>query len=178
MPLVYITGAPGAGKSTIQQELSRRGYETYDLDDQLFGGAHNKTSGELVVVPPAEHRSPGWFDAHEWRVYPKAIESLKMKAQATCTVIFVCGVVASDSEILHLFDKVLYLALRDGALRNRIAARIAGDNTYGKNDFELQEIIARKHTLDKRYASSAAISIEAEGSLSAVVGDLLHITVK
>jgi dephospho-CoA kinase len=33
MALIFITGISGAGKSTIAKELSRRGYEVYDTDE-------------------------------------------------------------------------------------------------------------------------------------------------
>jgi dephospho-CoA kinase len=33
MALIYITGASGAGKSTVRTELQRRGYPAYDSDE-------------------------------------------------------------------------------------------------------------------------------------------------
>jgi dephospho-CoA kinase len=34
MPLIYITGPTGSGKSTICSELKAEGYETYDIDSE------------------------------------------------------------------------------------------------------------------------------------------------
>lgn len=65
MALIYITGAPGSGKTTLQRILSERGYEAHDLDD--YGGPYNKNTDKSVVMPTAEDRSPEWFEAHEWQ---------------------------------------------------------------------------------------------------------------
>lgn len=170
MALIYITGAPGSGKTTLQIELNRLGYDARDLDNSGFGGPHNKTSGERVVIPPIDQRSPDWFDAHEWRVYPTAIDALRVEAQTKD--IFLCGVAASDGEVLHLFDQVIYLELSDDALRHRLDSR--ENNDFGKNDFEAHDILDRKRDLDKRYSTMRATKINVEGSLTKVVREVLR----
>ena len=35
MTLIYITGVAGVGKTTVLNELKRRGYEAYDADENL-----------------------------------------------------------------------------------------------------------------------------------------------
>jgi adenylate kinase family enzyme len=165
MALLYITGAPGAGKTTLQRALTEHGYDARDLDNSHLGGPHNKASGLRVVIPPVDQRSPEWFEAHEWRVYPDAMKALKL--EASDRDILLCGVAASDGEVLHLFDKILYLKLDDETLRQRIESRI--DNDFGKNDFELLQILERKHGLDMKYSSLDVIEIDAEKSLDEVV---------
>jgi broad-specificity NMP kinase len=169
MSLIYVTGAPGAGKTTLQNELKRRGYDARDLDNPAFGGPHNKQSGERVTIPPADQRTPAWFEAHEWRIYHKAFDELKTAAKDNDIII--CGVAASDGEILHVFDKIIYLKLDDRSLTERLKSR--ADNDYGKNDFELQEILNRKHGLDTKYASADVTVINAEKTLTEVVDDIL-----
>jgi hypothetical protein len=34
VPLVYVTGISGAGKSAVCHELKRRGYEAHDTDEE------------------------------------------------------------------------------------------------------------------------------------------------
>jgi thymidylate kinase len=68
----------------------------------------------------------------------------------------------------------MYLNLDDETLVSRLKTRI--DNDYGKNDFELQEILSRKHGLDEKYSSLDVININASNSLSAVAEEIiLHI---
>jgi len=157
MPFIYITGAPGAGKSILQKELSSRGLEVYDIDDAKFGGAHNKVSGERVTIPPAQERAPEWYDDHEWRIDKAAINSLLDRAANK--TIFICGVAPDDEDILTLFDKIYYLKLDENKLKQRIATRT--DNDYGKNPNELSHILERKRKLDARYANSNAVIVNA-----------------
>jgi hypothetical protein len=68
----------------------------------------------------------------------------------------------------------MYLNLDDETLVSRLKSRI--DNDYGKNDFELREILNRKHGLDEKYSSLDVIHINASNSLSAVAEEIiLHI---
>lgn len=169
MSLIYVTGAPGAGKTTLQKELSLRGYDTRDIDNSGLGGPYNKTSGEQVIIPPADQRSPEWFEAHEWRVHPDAFD--KLKTEAANNDIILCGVAASDSAVLHVFDKILYLNIDDETLTGRLESRT--DNDYGKNDFELLEILDRKHGLDEKYSSLDVIDIDATKSLDEVAEEII-----
>jgi dephospho-CoA kinase len=173
MSLIYVTGAPGSGKTTLQKELGARGYETRDIDNSNLGGPYNKATNQQVIIPPADQRSPEWFEAHEWRVDPEAFD--RLKAEASDKDIILCGVAASDAKILHVFDKIMYLMLDDETLTSRLGSRT--DNDYGKNDFELQEILDRKHGLDKKYAELDVIKIDATKKLGTVAVEIIsHIS--
>jgi dephospho-CoA kinase len=168
MAFIYITGAPGIGKSTLQNELTKLNYQVYDLDDSQFGGPHNKASGEKVVIPPVDEREDDWFDRHEWRIYRSAFEGLKQGAKNK--IIIVCGVAEADHEITDLFDKILYLKVSDEVLTERIAQRVKND--YGHNQSELLEIMNRKHKLDAKYQGSSNV-IDASGSIQETVARIL-----
>lgn len=169
MSLLYVTGAPGSGKSTLQKELSERGYHTRDIDNSGLGGPYNKSTGQQVIIPPADQRTPEWFKEHEWRVHHDAFDQLK--ADASDKDIILCGVAASDTEILHVFDQIIYLRLTDETLTNRLKSRIGND--YGKNDFELSEILKRKHGLDQKYSALDVTTIDANKSLSEVADEII-----
>jgi gluconate kinase len=169
MSLNYVTGAPGSGKTTLQEELSARGYDARDIDNSDLGGPHNKSTGMLVTIPPADQRSPEWFEAHKWRIYPDAFEGLK--SEAAHADIIICGVAASDDEILHVFDKIMYLDIDDAALSHRLQIREGND--YGKNEFELLEILDRKHRLDQKYSSLDVVHLDATRPVKEVVDDVI-----
>jgi adenylate kinase family enzyme len=156
MSFIYITGAPGSGKSTLQKELSARGLDVYDIDDPELGGAHNKDSGQRVTIPLAQDRRTDWYDKHEWRIDRIALSNLK-KNSANTTII--CGVAPDDGDILNLFDKVFYLRVDDINLKIRIAMRT--DNDYGKNPHELADILKRKKILDSKYDNFRAFMVDA-----------------
>lgn len=169
MSLIYVTGAPGVGKTTLQKEFDRRGFDTRDIDNSQLGGPHNKKTGERVIIPPANKRTPEWFATHEWRVYPHAFTALKDEASDHDIILF--GVAASDGEILHVFDKIMYLNIDDETLRRRIQNR--EENDFGKNEFEMQDILNRKHGLDEKYGNLNAIDIDATKSLCEVADEIV-----
>lgn len=169
MPLIYVTGAPGIGKSTLQKEFIKRGYDARDIDDSSLGGPHNKATGTIVDIPQARDRTPDWFDAHEWRVYPDAFKRLKDEARNKNIIIF--GVASSDSSILPVFDKIMYLDIDDETLTDRVRNRRVND--YGKNDFELVDILNRKHALDRKYSLLDVAQIDASKALNEVAEQII-----
>lgn len=169
MAFIYITGAPGVGKTTIQRSLRDKGFETYDLDDSQFGGPHSKISGERVMIPPAEVRPDGWFDRHEWRIYRSSLEMLKNKAQDGDIII--CGVAEGDTDILDLFDRIMYLYVSSDILKKRLVLRAGND--YGKNPSEVKEILMRKIKLDEKYERLSVDKVEASGPVGSEVKDIL-----
>ncbi len=171
MSFIYVTGAPGAGKSTIQNELQKLGYEAHDIDNPTFGGPYNIATGQLVVIPSAEERPSDWFSLHEWRINHDAILSLKEDALEKNKLIFVCGVAGGDEKILSYFNKVFYLELENEVLKDRILGRVHND--YGHNESELNSIMKEKIALDERYADLDVIHINANHSLEKVIGDIL-----
>lgn len=169
MAFIYITGAPGVGKSTIQKELLARGFDTYDIDDAKFGGPYNKASGEKVTIPPAKERESNWFDKHEWRINRAAFEELQLKSKDTDIII--CGVAQSDSEIIDLFDKIIYLHVSNQELKKRLLSRTHND--YGNNESEHEDILKRKQKLDIIYSEASGCRLNASDSLDKTVSKLL-----
>jgi len=169
MPLVYITGPAGSGKTAILNELRRRGVTIYDEDEPSIGSAHNKQSGQAVGVPPASQRSPEWFNQHEWKVKAGVLEDLK--SQSLSGLVLLCGNSLEPEQIQHYFDKVVYLHVDEETLRKRIAER--KENDYGKNDHELDGILERYRQMDQTYSPSNSIVIDATQSIEKVASDIL-----
>ena len=130
MPLIYITGAAGTGKSEIAKALQLRGFEAYDEDWPGTGSAHEKRSGKAVQIPPVEERDQDWFGRHEWRVLDSAFATMQEHAKER--PVFLCGNSIKGDDAWRTFDKVFYLKLDEATLRQRIAART--DNDYGKSE--------------------------------------------
>ena len=62
MPLVYVTGISGAGKSAVLQELRRRGYEAFGVDEDGYGRWLDGRTGQGRTYP-VENEA---LDPHEW----------------------------------------------------------------------------------------------------------------
>jgi dephospho-CoA kinase len=172
MALIYVTGTPGSGKSTIQHELTRLGYIAYDLDDARFGGPFNKASNTHVAMPPIEERTPEWFDAHEWRVYREAV--LELQKEMTDKVVYLCGTATTEDAIIDIFDKVIYLNVVEDTLRQRIANRL--ENDFGKTPHELERILARYREAQASLSSKNYEIIDANSTLNDTIEKILAIT--
>lgn len=171
MSLIYVTGAPGSGKSTIVRSLQKLDLEAYDIDSPRFGGPFNLLSGKRVVIPPVDERSEDWFSHHEWRIDEEGIAGLKKKADKQMETIYLCGVAEGDKKILHQFDKIIYLRLEDNQLTKRLVNRI--DNDFGKKESEREIIFERKRQLDERYSEFNSIDVDVSQTVNQVVRDVI-----
>lgn len=170
MSLIYVTGAPGTGKSTIEKELRARGFETHDIDDPDLGWPLNIKTGKRTRVPPIDERSISWFSEHKWHISRTGLE--KIKNSSNIKTIFVCGTAKSENEVLDLFDKIVYLQVDEDTLKARIKNRI--DNDFGGNTQELNLILKIRGALEKKYtAMEDVVIIDAKSSISSVVDKVL-----
>lgn len=169
MSLIYVTGAPGTGKSTIQRELTRRGYEAYDVDDPQFGGPVNKATGESTTVPPIGQRSEKWFEEHEWRLSRPAIVDLKARSEGK--IAYLCGTATTENLVWDVFDKVLYLNVDEETLRSRISSR--EDNDFGKTEHELELILDRHRSAQENLSNLDVTIIDATKPVNEVVDDIV-----
>jgi dephospho-CoA kinase len=169
MPLIYVTGIAGSGKSTVQQELKKRGYDSYDVDEPGIGAAHDK-QGKIVKVPDANERSPDWFETHSWRMVDGAIEMLKKRAETG--LVFLCGA-TTVNENTGVFDQTICLDIDEATLRKRLAEREGND--FGQSEHELRRILGFYKTATEKYRSQGADIIDATQPVDKVIDDILRL---
>jgi dephospho-CoA kinase len=172
MSLIYITGVPGSGKTTVQKELERQAFEAYDIDQPRFGGPTNLVTGEPASIPPLEERSSVWFKQHEWRVSRTAVEELKRQSEAR--MVYLCGTATTEHLIWDLFDKVLYLQVDEATLRTRLANRAGND--FGKSEEEVSMILERFREAQEKLKGLGVIMIDATKSLGETVDQIKHMS--
>jgi broad-specificity NMP kinase len=172
MPLIYITGTPGAGKTAVRDELQRRGYTAYDTDEDGLAHYYNTETNELVYKHmSAEARTEEWRKTHAWKVPRSAVE--KLHAEAANKPVFLSGVVANDfDELWDVFDNVIALTIDETTLCHRITTRTTGD--YGKNEHEFAGLLAWQKTAMDKYRKRGAVIIDATQPLSDVVDKILE----
>ncbi len=169
MPLIYVTGCAGSGKTTVKSELIKLGYEAHHEDDPDIGAAHNRLTNQPVKVPLADQRTEKWFSEHEWRVFPDTLT--KLKDQSSGKFIFLCGNIASEQQLREVFDRTIFLDIDEGTMRTRLAARQGND--FGKTEAEVQMILARYKTL-KELASKVGVEfVDASQPIDKVVENVL-----
>lgn len=167
MALLFITGVPGSGKSAVEAQLRNLGHESYDADS--IGAAYNIESGAVVKIPPAEERTPEWFQAHQWRVQRERVEQLKQDSKTK--PIFLCGTASNEEDLWDLFDQVFILHIDEETLKHRILSRT--DNDFGKNEHELQEILVRHKESSRKLSLPKVVVIDATKPLEVVVQEIL-----
>ncbi|MGH7121074.1 MAG: AAA family ATPase [Acetobacteraceae bacterium] len=171
--LIYITGIPGSGKSTVCNELKRRGYAAYDTDNDAIAFFYNNVTGELIKrhVPSAD-RTAEWRARYSWKAKRETVEGLITGAERD-GVLFVCGVTANDvDELWDLFSEVFALVINDErALRKRIADR--SEDGYGKNPHELASLLDWQRTAAAEYKELGAKLVDASQPLEKVVDAIL-----
>jgi dephospho-CoA kinase len=176
MSLIYITGVPGAGKSTVRQELLRRGYTVYGgAEDNIAAFYNNETGERLEGWVEAKDRTPEWKARYTWKIMRETVERLKQ--QAKNEIIFLCAVTRNDvDELWDLFDIVIALTIDGQTLRYRLGTRT--NNDVGKTQDELQSIIKRQKAAEESYRRLGAAIIDGRSSINKVVDEIVALSKK
>jgi shikimate kinase len=171
MPLIYITGPTGAGKSTIRASLHKRGYEAYDTDEDGISLHYNRQTGQPVDYPRDKRdRTPKWHAEHAFNMSQERIEQLAKQAENK--TIFLCGVAANDLELAHYFSKILCLVIDIETMKQRVATRTT--NNFGKAPDELKTILKYYQPVLDKYTKAGATMIDAKQPLEEVVNAILQ----
>lgn len=171
MPLIYITGIPGTGKSSVREELLRRGHKAYGGAEDSIAAFYNNETGERVEGwIQAKDRTAKWKAKYTWKIARETAEELK--EQAKNEPVFLCAVTRNDvSELWDLFDIVIALTIDEETLKQRLAART--NNDVGKTPDELQAILKRQQTASEDYEKLGAILVDATKPLDEVVDAII-----
>jgi hypothetical protein len=143
-----VEGLSGAGKSSVYEELIRRGYKAISTDRAW------------------KHR-PDRDTAHSMWHEQRAVGELESPDPE---VLFVCGSSRNRDRFLPYFAKVFNLRIDDDTMRRRLEERT--NNDYGKEPEEV-ELMLRLNRSDQKPAG--AIDVDATQPLDQVVDELLRL---
>jgi dephospho-CoA kinase len=132
---ILITGMSGTGKSSVIEELNRRGYPAVDTDSDEW--CEWKTAG-------SDNSESDWI----WR--ENKIQALLQ--QEHHAPLFVSGCKSNQGKFYPQFDYVVLLTAPVEVLLNRVATR--QNNPYGKSDKERAEIIRYTEDVEPLLRSS------------------------
>jgi hypothetical protein len=79
LPLVWVTGNAGAGKSAVCALLKARGALAVDADGEGYHHWVDRTSGRVVTDPP-DPVPAGWLGRFGWRISRAKVEALAARA--------------------------------------------------------------------------------------------------
>lgn len=144
---VLITGMSGTGKSSLIQELRRRGYAAYDADDDGF-------------TEPRDHGAWGWR--------PDRVQELLDRDHGS--VLFFSG--CSEEQAQFDFDLRVLLRAPQAVMIERIRNRTT--NSFGKQDAELSQILADRQLVEPLLLRTADLVIETTMPVAHVAELVLH----
>lgn len=152
-----IEGVSGTGKTSVCQELRRRGFHAIDGDNDLAYRGHPDT-GEPTPVPSHWH--------HIWHVDRVRALVADQREQLT----FFCGGSRNYSKFIDLFDGVFVLEVDLDTLNRRLDQRRADE--FGAQQSE-RDLIARLHRT-KEDSPKDGILVDATAPLVRVVDEILR----
>lgn len=157
-----IDGLSGTGKTTVCDELQRRGYQAIHGDR------------ELKVDPKIDEATsgprPGYDLPPLWEV--EKVDALLANHDEAVT--FFCGGCSNSPEFIDRLDGVFVLEVNDiGTVIRRIDERVLVDPTDWGGKPEEREIIVRAHQT-KETVRQNDIAIDATAPITQIVDSILR----
>ena len=150
-----IEGVSGTGKTSVCEELHRRGYAAIHGDRELRYQGHPTT----FPSPQIRHEHNLW-DVEKVR---------RFAANRDDEVTFFCGGSRNFKQFIDLFDQVFILDVDTATLNERLDSR---PDDWGKNQSE-RELILHLHAT-KEDLPSSGIVLDATQPLVSVVDEILR----
>jgi hypothetical protein len=148
-----VEGLSGAGKSSVYEEMIRRGYKAISTD-RAWKTRADPGTGRGGPIPNSM-----WDEQ-------KAVSELDSPEPE---VLFVCGSGRNRDRFLPYFTKIFNLRIDDDTMRRRLQERT--NNEFGKQPEEV-ELMLRLNRLDEKPAG--AIDVDATQPVHQVVDELLR----
>lgn len=164
----YITGVCGTGKTTVAEELNKRGILAIDQDSREYGlcsWKHNQTKESAKFEYGIGKE---FLESNDWYC---DVEKLKQILDKPDEIIFVCGVTANQDEYLSLFDKVFLLHCPQEVFTRRIDERI--NNQFGKDPSEREHILGWYTELEEGLLHQGAIAVNSNRSVISIVDEII-----
>lgn len=168
MPLVWVTGISGAGKSAVCELLKRTGRVAFDADDDGISRWVDRQTGAVVDDPPYP-APPGWLDRYGWVIVRERVAVLAEESGGRVT--FLCGSAENEATVRDLFDLTVCLVIDDDTLRHRLATRTT--NAFGRNPEELAAALWWNPRMRSRYERQGAVIVDATHPLTEVTDAVL-----
>lgn len=163
MKTYLIEGISGTGKTTVCEELKKRGYKAVEADEEIAHYADPKTG-----LPTEEKIPDNWIWNEE--KFKKALQQEGDKP------VFICGGAMNQEDFKHHFERVFTLHIDDETLKQRLLSRT--NNDFGKKPDELALQLEWNKGAVKYSQERGTTLIDATRPINEVVDDILSYTDK
>lgn len=161
MKRVLVTGMSGVGKSSVIDELVRRGFKAVDIDQPAWS--------EYRYLDPEAGGAEG--DDPEWLWRDDLVEELLATEDAD--VLFLGGCAANQGRFYPSLDHVILLTAAEPVMIERLATRT--NNDFGKRPEELAKILSDKASFEARLRAGADLEIDTTAPLGVVVDRVISV---
>lgn len=158
MKIYLVEGISGTGKTTVCEELKRRGYKAIEADEEIAHYADPKTG-----LPTEEKIPDNWLWNEE-----KFKEAIKQEGDEA---VFICGGAMNQEDFKHHFTKVFTLRLDDETLKYRLLNRT--NNDFGKKTEDLALVLEWNQGAIKYSKERGTILIDTSKPVSEVVDEII-----
>lgn len=167
-----VDGISGTGKTTVAEELERRGYHVIHGDRELKYRGNPKT-GEPIKEP--NHQSE--MDKAIWRQKHHLWDLNRVQSvidNQNMEISFFCGGSRNFSQFINKLDGVFILNVDDiEELYRRLDERVARDPTDFGSKPEEKELVARLHQT-KEDIPDRGVVIDATKPIKDIVDEILN----
>ena len=179
MALHFITGAAGAGKTTVSTELSLRGYEIHDTDDPHhtgIAGWHERSTGLYIAGFNELEMTEDNLNTYIWALTPAALANFSERAKTD--TIYLSGRLREADNVLAACKNIAFLTLSGEVIRERLTkrAQIPGEVTWGREEWQIARSIEANIRVEQEYRDLGAVMIDADRPIQLVADDILAAT--
>lgn len=161
-----IEGLSGAGKTSVAEELERRGFHVVHGDRVLAYYGDPATGARLSARPRLDAEAIAW--GYERWIWP-VDEVRALIADRTHPATFFCGGCRNSSRFIDLLDRVFVLDVDLATLQRRVAGR--GDDEFGGKPGEWA-LLARLHQ-SREGLPEGAVIVDSGKPVARVVDDIV-----
>jgi dephospho-CoA kinase len=147
-PRVLLTGMSATGKSSVVEELRKRGFRAIDMDDP--GHSYRDSAGNQV-----------WCE--------DLVE--KVLSNAGALPLFISGCAENQAKFYSQFTDIILLSAPRDVILNRLLSRTT--NSYGKSAAEREEVIRNMDEVEPLLRRGASYEIDTSAPLKEVVEQVL-----
>ena len=165
--LVWCTGLPGAGKSTLCRLLAAGPVFVQDADEDDLSRRRWRRGRGAGWVPDAVELD---WTTQEWALDVERVEALR-ELPHDVGVLF--GIVGNEREARHQFDAVAFLDAAPGTLQHRLRTRTGND--YGKSSGELGDVLRWAKGARRLHERRGDVIIENDGAPEQALEHLLEL---
>lgn len=165
MALVWLTGVPGAGKTTVASALAELGIEALDADADGFRSWQDRITGDWVDDPGPGRRPGDWSERCWLPMRRSRVEELRVASQER--VVVLAGHVPNEAECLDLLDAVVALVVDDATLTRRLIGR--SGRAFGKTPEAREVVLYWNAVAREKYSTMGALVVDAMQPLPVVV---------